>query len=161
MPSVIGSERSKKTLKTDKSDKADKTDKTDKTDNECIKPSEAGLNLAILVGVLSSAPETREIPDRGEVATLQVRVSSLDGVTWVPVTMWSPPAWLLAAGEGTPVLVAGIVRRRFWRTPAGTTSSRVDVEATSVTRDGARQRASLAKRAEAILASAALTPLPK
>jgi single-strand DNA-binding protein len=157
MPAVIGSERSKKTLKTDKSDKADKTDKTD---NECIKPSE-GLNLAILVGVLSSAPETREIPDRGEVATLQVRVSSLDGVTSVPVTMWSPPAWLLAAGEGTPVLVAGIVRRRFWRTPAGTTSSRVDVEATSVTRDGARQRASLAKRAEAILASAALTPLPK
>ena len=152
MPSAIGSERSKKTLKTDKSDK---------TDNECIKPSEAGLNLAILVGVLSSAPETRDIPDRGEVATLQVRVSSLDGVTSVPVTMWSPPAWLLAAGEGTPVLVAGIVRRRFWRTPAGTTSSRVDVEARSVSRDGSRQRATLAKRAEAILASAALTPLPK
>ena len=149
MPAAIGSERSKKTLKTDKSD------------NECIKPSEAGLNLAILVGVLSSAPETREIPDRGEVATLQVRVSSLDGVTSVPVTMWSPPAWLLAAGEGTPVLVAGIVRRRFWRTPAGTTSSRVDVEARSVSRDGARQRATLAKRAEAILASAALTAMPK
>ncbi|MBJ7514221.1 MAG: hypothetical protein JHC94_07850, partial [Acidimicrobiia bacterium] len=69
MPSAIGSERSKKTLKTDKTDK---TDKSDKTDNECIKPSEAGLNLAILVGVLSSAPETREIPVRGEVATLQV-----------------------------------------------------------------------------------------
>ncbi len=161
MPSTVSSEKSSE-KSSERSKTAAKTAaKTAKPESECINPSETGLNLAILVGVLSSDPETREIPDRGEVATLQVRVSSLDGVTSVPVTMWSPPAWLLAAGEGTPVLVAGIVRMRFWRTPAGTTSSRVDVEATSVTRDGGRQRASLAKRAEAILASAALTPPPK
>ena len=132
-----------------------------KTDKKLTNPTETGLNLAIVVGVLSSEPETRIIEDRGEVVSLQVRVTSSDGATSVPVTMWSPPAWLLAAGEGTPVLVAGIVRRRFWRTPAGTTVSRVDVEATSVTRDGPRQRAALAKRAETILASAALGALPK
>lgn len=143
MPSGIPSERSKK------------------TDKKLTNPTETGLNLAIVVGVLSSEPETRIIEDRGEVVSLQVRVTSSDGATSVPVTMWSPPAWLLAAGEGTPVLVAGIVRRRFWRTPAGTTVSRVDVEAMSVTRDGPRQRAALAKRAEIILASAALGALPK
>lgn len=143
MPSGIPSERSKK------------------TDKKLTNPTETGLNLAIVVGVLSCEPETRIIEDRGEVVSLQVRVTSSDGATSVPVTMWSPPAWLLAAGEGTPVLVAGIVRRRFWRTPAGTTVSRVDVEATSVTRDGSRQRAALAKRAETILASAALGALPQ
>lgn len=132
-----------------------------KTDKKLTNPTETGLNLAIVVGVLSSEPETRIIEDRGEVVSLQVRVTSSDGATSVPVTMWSPPAWLLAAGEGTPVLVAGIVRRRFWRTPTGATVSRVDVEATSVTRDGPRQRAALAKRAETILASAALGALPK
>ncbi|CAB4647619.1 unannotated protein [freshwater metagenome] len=143
------------------SKKAVEAGKKGKTDNKSNSPAETGLNFAILVGVLSSEVETREIQDRGEVATLQVRVLSLDGVATVPVTMWAPPAWLLAAGEGTPVLVVGKVRRRFWRTPVGTTGSRVDVEATSVTRDGPRQRASLAKRADAILASVALTPLPK
>ncbi len=151
--------RSKKSSEISK--KAVEAVKKGKTVNKSTNPTETGLNFAILVGVLSSEVETREIQDRGEVATLQVRVSSLDGVTTVPVTMWAPPAWLLAAGEGTPVLVVGKVRRRFWRTPVGTTGSRVGVEATSVTRDGPRQRASLAKRADAILASAALTPLPK
>jgi single-stranded DNA-binding protein len=125
---------------------------SEKNGNKASKLEDDGINLAIVIGVLSSTPETRVIPDRGEVVSLQVRVASPDGVTSVPVTMWSPPAWLLAAGEGTAVLVTGIVRRRFWRTPAGTTGSRVDVEATSVTRDGRRQRATLAKRTEAMLA---------
>lgn len=151
MPSGVRSEKSMTIAKASKATKAS---------NDLLHPPESGLNLAIVVGVLSSEPETRVIQDRGEVASLQVRVSSPDGATLVPVTMWSPPAWLLAADSGCPVLVAGIVRRRFWRTPSGATGSRVDVEATSITRDGPRQRAALGKRAAAILASADLTPLP-
>lgn len=124
---------------------------SEKSEKKLLKPDSTGINLAIVIGVLSKRPETREVQDRGEVVSLQVRVTSPDGATSVPVTMWSPPAWLLAAGEGTPVLVTGIVRTRFWRTGTGATASRVEVEATSVTRDGRRQRLTFAKRAETLL----------
>lgn len=115
----------------------------------------AGLNLALLVGELSAAPEVRDLGDRGRVASLAVRTPTADGATSVPVAVWAPPAWLEDAPAGTRVVVIGPVRRRFYRSATGATGSRVEVEATTVSRDTARARAALERRAMAVLSASA------
>ena len=108
-----------------------------------------GLNLAVVIGALSSEPEVRDLGERGRVASLAVRTPTADGATSVPVAVWSPPAWLEAAPAGTRVVLVGPIRRRFYRSATGATGSRVEVEATTISRDTARARAAMARRASA------------
>jgi single-strand DNA-binding protein len=112
------------------------------------------LNVTVLRGPLSSPPELRTLPSGSEVATLSVRVPAEGRSTSVPVTVWDPPAWIGDLVPGEEVLVLGAVRRRFYRT-AGGTGSRVDVEASFITRDDRRRRPAFARRVEASLAELA------
>lgn len=109
------------------------------------------LNVTILRGPLSSPPELRCLPSGSEVATLSVRVPVDGRSTSVPVTVWDPPGWVADLHAGSEVLVLGTVRRRFYRT-AGGTGSRVDVEASVITRDERRKLPAFVRRVEAGLA---------
>jgi single-strand DNA-binding protein len=108
------------------------------------------LNLAVVRGPLSSAPDVRTLPSGAEVANLAVR-TPVDGTsTSVPITLWNPPAWITDLDEGDELLVLGAVRRRFYR--AGhATGSRVDVEASFVARPGKRQLGAFTRRIQASL----------
>src|SRR5262249_52364566 len=67
----------------------------------------------------------------------------------VPVTVWDPPAWVETLEADDDVLVVGRVRRRFFRTAAGTSGARTDVEAESVARARDRRRlAALMRRVD-------------
>lgn len=109
------------------------------------------LNLAVIRGPLSSAPEVRALPSGSTVANLAVRAPTPDHSTSVPISVWDPPAWVAELTEGDEVIVLGGVRRRFYRAGGGT-GSRVDVEATFIGRAGKRQVGTVARRMEATLA---------
>ncbi|MGZ4677578.1 MAG: single-stranded DNA-binding protein [Acidimicrobiia bacterium] len=109
------------------------------------------LNLAVVRGVLSAAPEVRVVASGSTVASLSVRTPTAGRTTSVPVTVWDPPAWVEDLVDGAEVLVLGVVRRRFYRAgPA--TGSRVDVEATFVGRPTKRDLGAWRRRIEASLA---------
>jgi len=108
------------------------------------------VNLAVLCGTLSKAPEPRLLADGRTVWELDVTVRQEGrSAATVPVSWAASPAmadpgrW--SAGE--EVVVVGSVRRRFYRA-GGATVSRTDVLAGGVI--PARQR----KRVAAILADA-------
>jgi len=108
------------------------------------------VNLAVLCGTLSKAPELRFLADGRTVWELDLTVRQ-DGrsTTTVPVSWAAPPA-ATPPGRWSPgeeVVVVGTVRRRFYRA-GGATVSRTDVLADGVI--PARQR----KRAAALLADA-------
>jgi single-strand DNA-binding protein len=101
------------------------------------------MNVVLLRGVLSRPSERRSLPSGSTVVAYEVTTRGAEGTLTVPV-VWvdAPPAGELAVGE--EVVVAGSVRRRFFRTGAGT-GSRTEVLATQVV--PVRQR----KRAEAVV----------
>jgi len=101
-------------------------------------PEPEGLNLAVLWGVCSTAAEVRELASGRRLVGLAVRTPVTPGrggrpavtgasaasaaqarATSVPVTVWDPPAWVEGLGEGDPVVVVGVVRRRFFVTASG------------------------------------------
>jgi single-strand DNA-binding protein len=97
------------------------------------------MNLAVVAGTLSSDPEIRTLPSGDRRATLQVSIRLGDApATSVPVALVSPPAWVESVGTGDAVVVAGSVRRRFFRA-AGATASRVEVEGRAVARGNDRR----------------------
>jgi single-strand DNA-binding protein len=99
------------------------------------------VNVSVVRGVISGPPEIRSLKSGRRLATLAVRTSAGDGHnTSVPVTVWDPPAWLETLEPDDDVLVVGRVRRRFFRTAAGTSGARTDVEAESVARARDRRR---------------------
>ena len=110
------------------------------------------INLAVIQGPLSAEPELRILASGSEVANLAVRATAGQHTTSVPVSVWDPPAWIAELSSGDDVIVLGAVRRRFYRTGAGT-GSRVDVEAVFVGRTGKRQSGTVARRVEATLAA--------
>jgi single-strand DNA-binding protein len=113
------------------------------------------LNLAVVRGPLSSAPDLRTLSSGADVASLAVR-TPIDGKsTSVPVTVWDPPEWIADLAEGDELLVLGSVRRRFYRAGAAT-GSRVDVEATFVARPGKRQLGVFARRIQESLGDLAV-----
>ena len=107
------------------------------------------VNLVVLRGVTSAPPELRTLKSGRRLATISVRVHSVDpGSTSVPVAVREPPAWVEDLDEGAPVVVVGALRRRFFKTTTGGTGARVEVEARAIGRgtdrrrlDRARQRA--------------------
>jgi len=84
---------------------------------------------------------------------LSVRVRGAGApTTSVPVAVWDPPTSVETLEAGTEVVVIGRVVRRFFRTTAGGSGSRVEVQAELVA--PARDRRKLAqalRRAERVL----------
>ena len=103
------------------------------------------VNLAVVRGHLTSAPESRTLPSGRELAVLQITTRPAAGAISVPVAIWDPPAWLVALDTGAELIAIGSVRRRFFRAGA-TTASRVELEATFVARATDRRRISVAMR---------------
>jgi single-strand DNA-binding protein len=99
----------------------------------------SSINVAIVRGICSSPPEVRVLPSEQRLAQLQV-TTRLDGRAMsVPVSLIDPPAWLDQLDSGDEVIVVGSVRRRFFRA-AGSTASRVEIEAEIVCRARDRRR---------------------
>lgn len=90
------------------------------------------MNVVVVQGVLSRAPELRELPSGDRVGQFEVTVRVPDRPTAsVPVAWLDPPERALRLPAGSEVVVTGQVRRRFFRTPAGT-GSRTEVVASHV-----------------------------
>jgi len=97
------------------------------------------INMAIVRGVCSSPPEVRVLPSEQRLAQLQI-TTRVDGRAMsVPVSVIDPPAWLDQLDAGDELVVLGAVRRRFFRA-AGSTASRVEIEAEVVCRARDRRR---------------------
>jgi len=111
--------------------------------------SETAVNLGVLCGPCSAAPELRVLESGTRLATLAVRCpagsSPDDPATSVPVTVWDPPAWVETLEPGEVVVVVGRLRRRFYQRPGGV-GSRVDVEAELIGRARDRRRIDAALR---------------
>ncbi len=90
------------------------------------------MNVVVLQGVLSRAPEERELPSGDRLVAFEVTVRTEGQPTdSVPVAWMSAPARAAAMDKGDAVVVTGRVRRRFFRTPTGT-ASRTEVVADAV-----------------------------
>ena len=101
------------------------------------------MNVVVLQGKLSRAPEERVLPSGAWVVAYEVTTRLEDGTaSTAPVSWPSAPdgAELLDAGE--EVVVVGHVHRRYFRA-GGMTQSRTEVVADTVL--PARQRAKVAK----------------
>jgi len=109
------------------------------------------VNVAVVWGACSSPPEIRVLPSEQRLAQLQL-TTRVDGrALSVPVSVVDPPAWLEGLDAGDELVVAGPVRRRFFRA-GGATASRVEVVAEVVCRGRDRRRSrSLRGRVEALL----------
>ena len=82
------------------------------------------LNLTILTGTLAAAPELREFESGATLLRLLVTVRRdvpRRRIDVLPVTVWDPPAELLAIGleRGHRVWVCGSAQRRFWEAKEG------------------------------------------
>ncbi|HSL57165.1 MAG TPA: hypothetical protein VK866_04920 [Acidimicrobiales bacterium] len=89
------------------------------------------INLAVVRGQLSRAPERRALPSGDEIITYEVTVR-VEGraAESVPVVQIAPTAVpVLDAGDA--VVVVGRVRRRFFRA-GGVTASRTEIVADRV-----------------------------
>ncbi|HZQ26829.1 MAG TPA: single-stranded DNA-binding protein [Acidimicrobiales bacterium] len=87
------------------------------------------LNLAVVQGRLSRAPEERVLPSGDRLVSLELSVLGTHQPTEsVPVAWPKAPSNITMLEPGTHVLVRGRVRRRFFRA-AGFTQSRTEVVA--------------------------------
>lgn len=99
------------------------------------------MNIVVLRGTLSRPPEARTLPSGDRV--VQFEVTTRDEGTparSVPVAWFDAPDRVVELPAGTEVAVHGAIRRRFFRTPAGT-GSRTEVVASAVV--PTRQRATV------------------
>ena len=103
------------------------------------------VNLAVVRGHLTSAPEARTLPSGSDLVTLQITTRSDERAVSVPVVVWDPPAWLAALDVGAELVAVGSVRRRFYRA-GGATASRVELEAAFVAKARDRRRVDVALR---------------
>ena len=97
------------------------------------------MNVVYLQGRLSSDPVLRELSSGSRLLSLEVTTSTDAGTANVPVAWFDPPSvpdW----GAGVDVVVRGIVKRRFYRSAAGT-QSRTEVVADEVCEVGKRRQA--------------------
>ena len=104
------------------------------------------VNLSVVCGPCSVAPEIRLLESGTRLATLAIRCPTVDDrATSVPVTVWDPPAWVEALEPGEAVVVVGRLRRRFYQRPGGV-GARVDIEADLIGRARERRRLDAAVR---------------
>lgn len=119
---------------------------TGRTEKPQTRDADTAVNAVSLVGRVSSAPETRELPSGDELVTFRVivprpprtrtggegeraRVDVIDVACWSARTRRS--ASRLEAGS--VIRVEGSLRRRFFRSGGGAVS-RYEVEASAVAR---------------------------
>lgn len=105
--------------------------------------STMSINVVRLVGRLSAAPETRELPSGDEIVTFRLvvrrsaaaRRRSKQVVDTIECSAWRAPVKrsVLCLGAGTQVDVVGELRRRFTRSGGGAVSW-VSVEVDSLRR---------------------------
>ena len=88
------------------------------------------MNVVILRGRLSSVSARRILNSGSELLSLEITTVTESGQTSVPVAWFDPPAGAEPA-IGEELVVRGTVRRRFFRTGAGT-QSRTEVVADEV-----------------------------
>jgi single-stranded DNA-binding protein len=109
------------------------------------------MNVVMLIGVLTRECSLRSLPSGGTAVSLELSVETTDGRVGVPVAWLDPPAnpdWEV----GTRVVVRGHVRRRFFRTVAGTQSRTEVVAAEVIAAPSSRQLAAVSERARRALA---------
>jgi hypothetical protein len=107
-----------------------------------------GINLSVVVGTCSGPAEIRSLASGARLATFGVRCpagGSGERNTSVPVSVWDPAAWIETLEVGTPVVVVGRLRRRFFQRPGGV-GSRVDLEAELVGRARDKRKVGAALR---------------
>ena len=93
------------------------------------------INLSVVRGVASGPPEFRALASGRRLATFALKTHGLEPpATSAPVAVWDPPAWLEALESGDDVIVAGCLRRRFYRNATGALATRVELEASLVGR---------------------------
>ena len=88
------------------------------------------MNVVYLQGRLSSDPVLRELSSGSRLLSLEVSTATDAGTANVPVAWFDPPVvpdW----AAGLEVVVRGVVKRRFYRSAAGT-QSRTEVVADEV-----------------------------
>ncbi|MDQ1423018.1 MAG: single-strand DNA-binding protein [Acidimicrobiaceae bacterium] len=103
-------------------------------------------NLVLLQGTLSRASERRTLPSGDELVQYEVTTRDADGrADSVPVVWPAAPA-RAEFEAGVNVVVAGRVRRRYFRT-GGVTGSRTEVVADGVVVAGSKAAARLVQRA--------------
>jgi single-strand DNA-binding protein len=106
------------------------------------------MNLVVVDGVLTKPAEDRELPSGSRLLTLDVTVRPSEGpAETLPVAWFDAPAWASSLDQGTPIVVVGRVRRRFFKA-GGVTQSRTEVVADRVV------RATDTKRARALMTAA-------
>jgi single-strand DNA-binding protein len=88
------------------------------------------MNVVVLHGVLSRAPDLRELASGTQLVLLDVSTEHATGRATVPVA-WLDPPDEVELTEGAEVVVTGYVRRRFFRA-GGSTQSRTEVVADQV-----------------------------
>ena len=93
---------------------------------------EADLDLAVILGTLSSDPVEQTLPSGSLLLRYEVTVRDRTPADSVPVS-WLEPRRPPALRAGDRVVVVGRVRRRFFRA-GGATRSATEVLATSVSR---------------------------
>jgi single-strand DNA-binding protein len=108
------------------------------------------MNVVVIYGVLSSTSSVRSLPSGSTLVSLEVSVESADGRVSVPVS-WFDPAVVPDWESGTEVLVRGHVRRRFFRTAAGTQSRTEVVAAEVIAAPTGRQMSAATQRAVRVL----------
>lgn len=92
----------------------------------------SGLNVVVVRGCLTRAPEERVLPNGDRQLGLDLSVRPEDGkAESVPVVWQGAPASALAWEPAAEVVVVGRVRRRFFRS-GGSTQSRTEVVAEAV-----------------------------
>lgn len=93
---------------------------------------EADLDLAVILGTLSSDPVEQTLPSGSVLVRYEVTVRDRSPADSVPVS-WFDPRRPPALRAGDRVVVVGRVRRRFFRA-GGATRSATEVLATAVSR---------------------------
>ncbi len=97
------------------------------------------MNVVVLRGRLSSASTRRTLSSGSELLSLELITSTEAGQISVPVAWFDPPADADPA-VGEELLIRGVVRRRFFRTAAGT-QSRTEVVAQEIVPVARRRQA--------------------
>lgn len=116
------------------------------------------INVVVIVGRLARRPEERELPSGDRLAAYEVTIERPnERDETVPVVWNAAPANATHHDTGDQVLVVGRVRRRFFRTGAGT-QSRTEVVASLVANANETERVSAAlAEATAVIAAATST----
>ena len=100
----------------------------------------AVLNVVVVQGVVSRPAQSVELPSGDRLVHVEVTVRAFDGpAESVPVVWFDPPAWAGDLSVGEEVLVAGRVRRRFFRA-GGATQSRTEVVAATGSPGSSRRK---------------------